>query len=298
MADYQLTATEIVTRTADGASIPNDPGNRDRQEYDRWLADGGVPDPYVPPTPTPRAEADAHLAGGLTVDFLTRAAGVGTYAVTGPSADNINSIATSLALGHGFPGGKSTVEIFNTANEKHDFDNSSFQGFAKAVRDFVHASTLYAQGEATELPPNSVTIAETALQAAPACSVYSSAAQTIPANTPTKIQFDTAEFDVTSAFDLAANSLFQPTVAGYYMVNCGCGVAAGAVQNFTSIYKNGEEYRRSTTSNEGGNTRLSTLVHLNGTTDYVEGFVRINKAFNTIPGGVLTSFSSVLTQPG
>ena len=130
----------------------------------------------------------------------------------------------------------------------------------------------------------------------PACSVYSSAAQSIPANTPTKINFDTAEYDVTSAFDLG-NNRFQPTVAGYYQVNCGCGVEAGSVQNFTSIYKNGVEYRRSTTSNEGGNTRLSTLVHLNGTTDYVEGFVRINKAFNTIPGGILTSFSSALVQP-
>jgi hypothetical protein len=130
----------------------------------------------------------------------------------------------------------------------------------------------------------------------PACSVYSSTAQTIPANTPTRINFDTVEFDVTSAFDID-NNRFQPTVAGYYEVNCGCGVEAGTVQNFTSIYKNGVEYRRSTTSSEGGNTRLSTLVHLNGTTDYVEGFVRINKGFSTIPGGILTSFSSALVQP-
>ena len=130
----------------------------------------------------------------------------------------------------------------------------------------------------------------------PACSVYSSTAQAIAANTPTKIQFDTAEYDVTAAFDLS-NNRFQPDVAGYYQVNCGCGVESGAVQNFTSIYKNGVEYRRSTTSSEGGNTRLSTLIHLNGTTDYVEGFVRINKAFNTIPGGILTSFSSAMVQP-
>jgi hypothetical protein len=45
MADYQLTATEVVIRTADQAHIPNDPANRDRQEYEQWLADGGVPDP-------------------------------------------------------------------------------------------------------------------------------------------------------------------------------------------------------------------------------------------------------------
>ena len=130
----------------------------------------------------------------------------------------------------------------------------------------------------------------------PACSVYSSTAQAIVANTPTRIAFDTVEFDATGAFDLD-NNRFMPDVAGYYLINCGCGVEAGAVQNYTSIYKNDVEYRRSTTSSEGGNTRLSTLVYLNGTTDYVEGFVRINKAFSTIPGGILTSFSSALVQP-
>jgi len=51
MAEYQLTQSDVVIRTEDGASIPNDPANRDRAEYDKWLAEGGVPDPYVPPEP-------------------------------------------------------------------------------------------------------------------------------------------------------------------------------------------------------------------------------------------------------
>jgi hypothetical protein len=55
MADYQLTDTDMVIRTADHASIPNDPANRDRAEYEQWLAAGGVPDPYVPPEPVPPA---------------------------------------------------------------------------------------------------------------------------------------------------------------------------------------------------------------------------------------------------
>jgi hypothetical protein len=53
MADYQLTNSENVIRTADNATIPNDPANRDRAEYEQWLADGGVPDPYVAPEEAP-----------------------------------------------------------------------------------------------------------------------------------------------------------------------------------------------------------------------------------------------------
>lgn len=50
MADYQLTVIDdVVIRTADSASIPPDPANRDYAEYLAWLEDGGVPDPYVPP---------------------------------------------------------------------------------------------------------------------------------------------------------------------------------------------------------------------------------------------------------
>jgi hypothetical protein len=58
MAEYQLTATDSVIRTEDGAIIPNDPANRDWAEYQVWLADGGVPDPYVPP-PQPKPEPAA-----------------------------------------------------------------------------------------------------------------------------------------------------------------------------------------------------------------------------------------------
>jgi hypothetical protein len=53
MADYELTATDAVIRTEDNACIPADPANRDYAEYQQWLEDGGVPDPYVPPPPVP-----------------------------------------------------------------------------------------------------------------------------------------------------------------------------------------------------------------------------------------------------
>jgi hypothetical protein len=67
MAEYQLTAGDIVIRTADMASIPNDPANRDWIEYQDWLADGGVPDP-VPPIINPaldtkKAKTAAQILG-------------------------------------------------------------------------------------------------------------------------------------------------------------------------------------------------------------------------------------------
>jgi hypothetical protein len=61
MSEYRLTDTPTVVRTADNVFIPDDPNNRDRIEYDKWLADGGVPDPYVPPEPDPPAPPDLAL---------------------------------------------------------------------------------------------------------------------------------------------------------------------------------------------------------------------------------------------
>ena len=57
MAEYQLTANEhTVLRMVDNAHIPDDPANRDWQQYLEFLADGGVPDPApLPPEPPPPA---------------------------------------------------------------------------------------------------------------------------------------------------------------------------------------------------------------------------------------------------
>ena len=82
MAEYQLALHDYVIRASDGACIPPDPANRDYAEYQQWLADGGVPDPYVPP-PQPSGTtvniivttADGTSSGGPTFKFLSPASG-------------------------------------------------------------------------------------------------------------------------------------------------------------------------------------------------------------------------------
>ena len=70
MADYQQTRdatggiSDVVMRRADQAYIPPDPANRDRAEYEAWLAAGNTPDPPAPPS---RAGVIAQSASALSL---------------------------------------------------------------------------------------------------------------------------------------------------------------------------------------------------------------------------------------
>jgi hypothetical protein len=55
-----------VRREADGAMIPDDPDNRDRADYEAWLAAGNTPAPAPEPSPIEPART-ALAASDLTV---------------------------------------------------------------------------------------------------------------------------------------------------------------------------------------------------------------------------------------
>lgn len=105
----------------------------------------------------------------------------------------------------------------------------------------------------------------------PAFSAWQSSAQSISANTWTKLQFQTKEFDTASAFDSVTNSRFQPTVAGYYQVN-GAFYPGGVTTAILGIYKNGSQFKQGSyfVATVIISQTFSSLVYLNGSTDYIE----------------------------
>lgn len=109
----------------------------------------------------------------------------------------------------------------------------------------------------------------------PAFSAYASTGQTLTNNTFTKIQINTKEFDTASCFDATTNYRFTPTVAGYYQVSGAVMFTANAINiRLSAIYKNGTIFKSGNTTSAPASdqpvTCVSSLIYLNGSTDYVE----------------------------
>ena len=117
-----------------------------------------------------------------------------------------------------------------------------------------------------------------------AFSAYQSVVQSVTLNVTTKVIFQTKDFDTTNAFDSTTNYRFTPQVAGYYQINAGVGFTG--VDNIISIYiyKNGASWRQGgyiAASTTGPIVTMSSLVFLNGTTDYIEIFTITGTTLNT-----------------
>ena len=133
----------------------------------------------------------------------------------------------------------------------------------------------------------------------PAFSAYQSSAQSYTSTVFTKLQFQTEEFDTASCFDNATNYRFTPTVAGYYQISGGANIPVGSAQEMiVFVYKNGAVFK--TLQNIVGVLNRgcygSTLVYLNGTTDYVELYVYVNASGTVFTGASSTYFQGYLAR--
>ena len=133
--------------------------------------------------------------------------------------------------------------------------------------------------------------------AGPTFSAYQSSAQTLSSSTWTKIQLQTKEWDTANAFDSTTNYRFQPQVAGYYQINTGIQVAAAQTNILTALYKNGSNlrYMQLMYYSQSG-AYGSTLVYLNGSTDYIEFYVYLTTGQALAAGTTNTFMSGALIR--
>lgn len=136
----------------------------------------------------------------------------------------------------------------------------------------------------------------------PAFAAYQATSQTGVGNTvAAKITFDTEIFDTASCF---SSSRFTPTVAGYYQINVCVSVGTTTTSHGiqAGIYKNGSQYVWGGVAN--ANSAIypyavcSTVLYLNGSTDYVEGYVygNLGGTYSILNGSQSTWFNGCLLR--
>lgn len=119
--------------------------------------------------------------------------------------------------------------------------------------------------------------------------------QTVTTNTWTKLVLATEVYDVGNAYD-PATSRFMPQVAGKYVVSAGAYCLGVATACSVMIYKNGAGHSMMKPSSVASNDlipRLTTIVDMNGSTDYIEAYAYTGGT--TIGGSTMyTSFGAAL----
>jgi hypothetical protein len=108
----------------------------------------------------------------------------------------------------------------------------------------------------------------------PSFSAYLNSNFSISNTTHTKLRFDAEEWDSDGCFDSTTNFRFTPNVAGYYMIGGHFQPNASYTVGTTTLYKNGNLYRVLHWNQQSATTPApvggTTLVHMNGSSDYVE----------------------------
>jgi len=146
----------------------------------------------------------------------------------------------------------------------------------------------------------------TAMIDGPAFSAYLSGSdQTFSDATNTKITFNAEEFDTNSNFNTSTYR-FTPTVAGYYQISaCAVFRQSPMIDSVILLYKNGSVFKRGYEFSiaSGANMTnmgmmISTLVYMNGSTDYLEVYAYSDGTGNAtlINGDAQTYFQGVLVR--
>jgi hypothetical protein len=162
----------------------------------------------------------------------------------------------------------------------------ALSGNASGTGTFTIASPNSNTDRTLNLPDNSGTVLTTASNiTAQALSGPTFRAQKTTEQVPisisawNKVTWPVESWDVGPCFD-TTNSRFQPSVAGYYQVNAMLVLSystGGPSYWQANFYKNGSAYGPPLfEAGDVAGITLSDMVYMNGSTDYVEVFVRPN----------------------
>ena len=144
---------------------------------------------------------------------------------------------------------------------------------------------------------------DVAQKGVPAFSAYNSSTsrQTVSTTTYTKVVLPTKEFDTHGFFDNTTDYRFQPTIAGYYLVNATVYSQAtgGLTRTIGAFAKNGNIYWRFNDTTYASTTferapSGSKVIYMNGSTDYIELFVYLAGSGTIYASSTSTTSSSRL----
>lgn len=134
----------------------------------------------------------------------------------------------------------------------------------------------------------------------PYCRVHLSANFGLTAGVDTKMPFDVVDFQTGALWD-AVNHRFTPNLAGKYLVTAMAqlnGNAPGTTNQLVEIKKNGANLALSDTLIAGiagfvQSLFVSDIVVLNGSTDYIEGWVSTGGNTLTLLGGSTLTYMAI-----
>jgi hypothetical protein len=114
--------------------------------------------------------------------------------------------------------------------------------------------------------------------------------QSISSATWTKAQWNNELFDTNNCYDPTTNYRFTPNVAGYYLFTMTPLLSAGSsISNvYIQFYINGAGNNQYAFLFPNGDTispSLQIIIYMNGTTDYIESYVRIQATSPLINAG-------------
>lgn len=105
----------------------------------------------------------------------------------------------------------------------------------------------------------------------------------LPDDTWTKVSFSDEQYDIGSYYDPTTNYRYTPLVAGKYLITARVFITYGsaATENIRiAIYKNGSDYTKYNdyggSTQSYGSVQIVSLIDMNGTSDYLEIYVRAN----------------------